>query len=349
MRVLFEELSAPKRAGGIDTACTELARQLPAFGISVGRSGAADELSGVDREPDCVHFQGIWSPLLAKRFWRWKMRGIPCIVSPHGMLSDWALEHKPWRKKLAWWLYQRRILNLAFAVHVTSDQEAIQISNLNVRTSVVTIPWGVKIPHFEARNTVSTPDGNRTAVFAGRLCPIKGLPMLFKAWQQVKPNGWKLRIIGPDEAGYRSQLEAIVRELGIEKTVHFEGALEMAKLQEAMADADLFILPSYSENFGMVVGEALALGLPVLTTTGTPWNSIDDFNCGWWVLPTADCLAAALREATSLPSANLKKMGADGREMVLRNCRWSTCVQSFADLYAKAARVSPRKILHDLS
>jgi len=341
MRVYFEELPRHKRAGGIETACSELVEQMRRLDVSIIRS-AETAWNFKDSLPDCVHIQGLWSPALAKRFLQWKLLNVPCVVSPHGMLETWALAHKFLRKKIAWWLYQKPILNRSAALHATSETEARQFQRLGLKAKVFTIPWGVTTT---ASNSLQ---GNlsqvaRTAIFAGRLCPVKGLPMLFEAWKNVRPHGWNLKIIGPDEGGYRATLESMVRDAGIEKSVSFLGEFTKAELQTACLQADLFVLPSHSENFGMVVGEALALGLPVLTTRATPWKRIADTKCGWWVPPTVEELTSALREATSTSSGDLRAMGVTGAELVRREYSWEAAVQKFHDLYKSLSVTSPRR------
>lgn len=334
VEVYFEELAPHKRAGGIETACTELTSRLSQLDVSITRS--ADSAWNKPSLPGCVHIQGLWSPTLAKNFWRWRKLGVPCVVSPHGMLTSWALEHKYFRKKIAWHLYQKSILNRAAVLHATSVTEAEQFAKLGLKTQTYIIPWGVTIPAVDVSKNGHSPTV-RTAVFAGRLCPIKGLPMLFDAWQRVRPVDWKLRVIGPDEAGYRASLESIVREKGIDSSVTFEGAFSKADLQRACLDADLFVLPSYSENFGLVVGEALAVGTPVLTTCGTPWQRIADTNCGWWVPPTTEAIVPALQAATAMSSGQLRQMGSIGAALVRKEFSWDVTVEKFRDMYTQLA------------
>ena len=155
----------------------------------------------------------------------------------------------------------------------------------------------------------------------------------FEAWRRVKPEGWKLRIVGPDEAGYRSRLEAVVRDLGLEGEIRFDGPYSKAQTQQALMEAKLVILPSHSENFGLIVGEALAAGVPVLTTTGTPWKCLADNGCGWWVPATTDAIAAALLNATSTSLSDLKRMGAVGREIVKHEYSWDRLAKIFVELY----------------
>ena len=105
--------------------------------------------------------------------------------------------------------------------------------------------------------------------------------MLIDAWARVRPEGWLLRIAGPDEAGHQKQLEGAVSAADLSEIVSFTGPVESQMKKSAFLDADLFVLPSHSESFGMVVAEALAYSVPVLTTTATPWSILRERGCGW--------------------------------------------------------------------
>ena len=118
--------------------------------------------------------------------------------------------------------------------------------------------------------------------------------MLIEAWVRLRPEGWRLRIAGPDEAGHRAEIEALVIRHRLAGVVSFLGPVEGKAKTDAYRTADLFILPTHSENFGMVVAEALSYGVPVLTTHGAPWSELETERCGWWVEPTVDGILSGL-------------------------------------------------------
>lgn len=197
------------------------------------------------------------------------------------------------------------------------------------------IPNGVDLPDVSERSDCAT---SRTALFVGRLHPVKGLPVLLEAWARAKPDGWTLRIVGPDEAGHRKTLESDVARLGLGRRVVFSGPLDGDALHHTYQDAALFILPSHTENFGMAVAEGLAHGLPVITTHGTPWSCVADEACGWWVACDPGALASAIGEAAALAPGDLHAMGGRGRNMVARRFSWDTVAASFLDAYATMVR-----------
>jgi glycosyltransferase involved in cell wall biosynthesis len=330
VRIRFEELSPAKRAGGIEMATRGLVKALTSRGLSISRS-AEEAVYDAAAPPDCVHIHGLWSPSLMAKWWQWRRRGVPAIVSVHGMLEPWAMNHKRWKKLLGWYGYQRHCLNSADALHATSEREAASIRRLNLQPHIETIPWGTDLPSL-APATERNADC-RTALFVGRIYPVKGLPLLIDAWAQLRPSGWTLNIIGPDQAGHRGELEARVRSSGLTEEISFIGPLSGDALQKAYETAELFVLPSHTENFGMAAAEALAHGLPVIASQGTPWEVLQRENCGWWPPVSVDGIAAALADATSRSHEQLAEMGRRGRDLVRRDFTWDSVAKQMQEVH----------------
>jgi glycosyltransferase involved in cell wall biosynthesis len=246
-------------------------------------------------------------------------------------LLPWAMCHKGWKKKVAWWLYQHGDLCRAAFIHTTAESEAEDLRQLELGVPVGVIPNGVEIPDLHREH--GTRIDISTAMFLGRIHPIKGLSRLIEAWAELRPRGWQLQIAGPDEVGYRAELERMVSVASLSNVVHFLGPLDRDTKEHAFANADLFVLPSHSESFGMVIGEALAHAVPVLTTTGVPWPMIEERGCGWSVNATVDGIREGLRVATSSDPAALRAMGEKGREFVRREFAWTHIARRFIDTY----------------
>ncbi len=174
---------------------------------------------------------------------------------------------------------------------------------------------------------------HKTALFIGRIYPVKGLPSLIEAWARVRPRGWQLRIAGPDEGGHKAEVEQAVLANGLCEVVSFVGPVHGAAKRRELCNADLLVLPSHSESFGMAVGEALAHGVPVLTTKGTPWRILPERRCGWWVDATIDGITEGLREVTSQDAQVLREMGGRGRELVAAEFGWERVASRFVEIY----------------
>lgn len=287
------------------------------------------------QRPDLIHDHGIWLPGNHQCARFAVERKIRRIASPHGMLEPWALQHRKWKKRVAWHLYQRRDLQTADALHATAPTEGEQFRRMGLIPPIHVVPNGVHSP-VRTSPTRRRKAGVKTALFLSRIHPKKGLPMLAKAWAQERPAGWKMQVVGPDENGHRATVEALVRKLGIQNEWSFEGRVEGAAKDEIFAGSDLFILPTYSENFGLAVGEALAFGIPVITTTGTPWADLRKHRCGWYVEPEVQALAAALRDAVDLEDGARAAMGARGEAWMRENFSWHAVTSRMINAYQQA-------------
>jgi glycosyltransferase involved in cell wall biosynthesis len=283
---------------------------------------------------DILHDNGMWLPhnhRIAKLAAR---RGIARVVSTRGMLEPWAMRHKRVKKQAAWWLYQRRDLERACCHHATAQAEAENVQSLGLGVPVVMIPNGVDVPEIRCLSEGVNRKWRR-ALFLGRIYPVKGLPMLVEAWARLRPAGWVLQIAGPDEGGHRTQVEKAVRKAGLSEVVSFTGPVGGDAKRSIFLDADLFVLPTHSENFGMAIAEALAHGLPVLTTTGAPWSTLAQHGCGWWVDASVDGIMEGLKQATSLGSQVLQAMGMRGRELVRTQFGWEQVANGFITMYSQ--------------
>jgi glycosyltransferase involved in cell wall biosynthesis len=172
----------------------------------------------------------------------------------------------------------------------------------------------------------------RTLLYIGRIHPKKGISNLVPAWAAVAPDfpNWHLRIIGPGEKRHLHELALIAAtlpRLSIEPAVYGE-----AKWR-AFAEADLFILPSHNENFGITVAESLACGRPVITTKGTPWKDVETHKCGWWVDNGPTSIEAALRVALSRPVEVLDEMGERGAAWIKSAFSWDRVGEEMAQVY----------------
>jgi glycosyltransferase involved in cell wall biosynthesis len=296
--------------------------------------------------PDVIHDNGIWLLHNHRLAVLARERKIPRVVSIRGMLEPWAFDHKHAKKMVAWWLYQRRDLRRAQRHITTGEAEAGNVRRLELGVPIATIPNGVdvpedRLPRIERESVIC--GRSRTALFLGRIYPIKGLPMLVEAWSRVRPVGWRLRIAGPDEAGHQKQVEKVVADAGLNDVISFLGPVDPKLKRDLFSDADLFVSPTYSENFGMAIAEALAHGLPVLTTTGAPWPMLQETGCGWWVEPSVDGLTEGLQEATNSGPEMLQQMGEKGRSLVSKQFSWNRIASLMCSTYEQIVKHPDRQ------
>jgi len=337
-------LSAALRRQGLDSGVLAVGQRAPGPGLEVfaqdcARVPVANRLwlsCGLARAVDeaaaqgaVLHGHGLWlmPNILPARAAR--RHGVPLVVSPRGMLGPEALAFSATRKRVVWALAQRRALEAVACFHATAQSEVEDIRRAGLAAPIAVIPNGIDIP-----DSVAAP-GARTVLHLGRLHPKKGIDRLVAAWARVAARhpDWRLRIVGPSEIGCREALEAQIQELRAPR-VDFDGPLFGAAKQDAYRAAGLFVLPTLNENFGMVVAEALAAGIPVICTKGAPWQGLETERCGWWTDHGPEPMAAALGTALALPDAERAAMGARGRAWMTRDFGWAGVASQMAQVYA---------------
>lgn len=247
------------------------------------------------------------------------------------MLEPWALTYRSTKKRIARKFYQDALLRDARCLIATSAQELANIRKLGFANPIAVIPNGVDLDIPPLPKTSSSLP--RTVLFLSRIHPVKGLIHAIEAWHALRPHEWRLKIVGPSEVGHREQLETLVQRYGLSQSVSFHGPVSGYSRYRCYYDADLFLLPSLSENFGLVVAEALACGLPVITTTGTPWSGLQREQCGWFIEPGTEPLTETLRTVFRLAPDELQARGERGRRWVSREFRWDAIADQTIALY----------------
>ncbi|MEX0686537.1 MAG: glycosyltransferase [Balneolales bacterium] len=283
-------------------------------------------------QPDIMHDHGMWLQTNHVAVSLAKNHKIPSLISPRGMVEPWALKHKAWKKKIAWNLYQKKDLQKATVLHATATGEANHLRALGLKQPIAIVPNGVNLadPNEE---TSETEKNERICFFLGRIYPVKGLLNLVEAWGKVNPKGWKVILAGPDESSHKAKVESAIKKRNLEKVFSFVGPVEEKEKKNWFNKADLVVLPSFSENFGIVVAEALNYGIPVITTKGTPWQELITHNCGWWVDIGVEPLSEAIREATSMDADELWQMGSRGRELIKSRYSWPVQAEIMYEVY----------------
>ncbi|MGA1206089.1 MAG: glycosyltransferase, partial [Opitutales bacterium] len=244
------------------------------------------------------------------------------------------LNHRKWKKKLAWWLYAKRDLLGATLIHATAEMEAGFIRDAlgEKCPPIIVVPNGVELPDEDCDGRDEADKGGlKRILFLSRIHPKKGVLDLIKAFGDLKPEGWELVIAGNDDGGHRAVCEDFASHQVNADRITFTGPVSDADKWEVYRSADLFVLPSYSENFGIVIGEALGMGVPVITTTATPWERMEEKGCGWWIEPGEDSLKLALKKALALDPETRAAMGKRGSAWIRSEFTWESVGRQFVD------------------
>lgn len=257
------------------------------------------------------------------------------VLAPRGMFSAVALRRSWARKQIFWHLYQRRILQRVSCFHATSKGEYEDIRRMGYSQPVIMLPNGIDVPPQTSTFLRGDEEGDRTLLYLGRLHPIKGLDVLIRAWGTLEARfpDWSLQIVGPDQNEYLSSLKSLARSTGASR-IHFAGPVYGEDKFRLLRTANLSVLPSLSENFGMTVAEALAVGTPVVVSKGAPWEGVLIHNCGWWVEPSVESIRAALAEAMVMPQVEMEIKGMNGRLWMQRDFSWSKIATDMTASYA---------------
>jgi glycosyltransferase involved in cell wall biosynthesis len=290
---------------------------------------------------DVVHAHALW--LLTLRYARdaATRHAAPLIISPRGMMSGWAYEHRRARKRLAELFVHPGAFTAAAGWHATSADEADDIRRLGFRQPICVAPNGVELPtaaELQAARThwlATCPAlaGRRVAVFYSRYHRKKRVRELLDVWTAQAPRDWFLLLVGVPEEDDAASLNAVIAAGGAQdRAAAFDGANHPAPF----ALAELFVLPSHSENFGLVIAEALAAGVPALVTDKTPWHDLERQNAGWCV--PWERWPATLGAALALPPGELAARGVAGRAWVARDFTWAASARQLLDFYPTLRR-----------
>ena len=280
---------------------------------------------------DIMHFHGLW--MMPNVYPGWAVKDTDCslVFSPRGMLDEWALNWSKGRKSVFWNTMQRRVIERVDCFHATSDMEAEAIRNAGFTAPIAVIPIGIDIPSTATRSANS---GTRVLLYLGRLHPKKNVEALLHSWAQLQGAhaDWSLSIVGEGDASYVAGLKLLSATLGTER-VDFHGPAYGDDKLTIYAHADLYVLPTFSENFGISVAEALSNSIPVVTTRGAPWSGLIENHAGWWTDTDDSSIATALDDAMSHDRRELHAMGRNGQEWMRREFRWSEVASQMVRTY----------------
>lgn len=278
------------------------------------------------------HINGLWqypsiiTAIVARE------KKCPYIISPHGMLYPQALQKSKWLKKAVYHFFLKKDLKNAAVIHATSHEELQHIRNMGIDNPIAIIPNAI-----ELKTLLEQPILSKNIIkfgYLGRVHPRKKIETLLYVWAKLGDmvKDAELVIIGSGDDVYLEFLQQETLRLHL-KNVVFTGFLTGVAKDEKISSLSFLAVPSDFENFGMIVVEALALGIPVIASKGTPWQELESHNCGWWIANDVDTFYKFFEKALQLSDAERLAMAENGRKLIKEKYDSPIVAQKMAQLY----------------
>lgn len=297
------------------------------------------------KSSDIVHLQVLFRDLVPFVLLYAKIFKKPLLLTPHGTLGEWCLKGGS-RFKSLWLNWLIAPFNSSIIWHATAEMEKEEILSVFPDVNVKVIANGIQVHEFENYSTL-TPNEfvqkfadkilqtDKIIISMGRLQKKKGFDILVNSFVEVLkmyPEA-KLFIAGQDE-GEQENLQKQINDLRLESKAFLIGAINGQDKVDFLANADLFVLPSHNENFGIVYTESLAAGTPIVASKNTPWSEVEEANCGKWVVNSADETANAILE---MLQKDREHMRVNSKEFV-KKYDWKNIAIQFRDLFEQMMR-----------
>jgi len=313
----------------------------PFFRKAIRRDGI-EQFKRLIENTDVAHLHTPWEISNLQLARQLKRKGVPYVVTVHGMLDDWSMQQKTWKKKLYLALLGRRLFKDATSVHLTAEserdqashwvpigeREAIQCYALDL-TSYDPLPGPG--PAMKAYPFIDSE--KKKLLFLSRLHIKKGIELLLKAGSLLKESGLPIQLLiaGPGEDAYVRQLQALATQLKLDEETHFLGMVRGVEKRSLFELADVFVLPTHQENFGLVLAEAMACATPVVTTKGTDiWREVEQGGARIADM-TPESIAEKIREVVSDDVQD--KIGQQGCEFIHQWLDRNTVVDGYEKIY----------------
>ena len=289
---------------------------------------------------DLIHGQNLWDPFFNKMARIARKHRIPYMMTPRGCLEPWAYQGqgfmKNLKKKIAMLLYQKKDLQLASCILATAQMEADNIRALGINSPIAIIPNGIDVSEYKCRPIEYKTSVKKQIVFLSRIHQKKGIEFLINAWEQLRDKypEWNVVIAGNGEGAYINELKDMITLKGLQECVEIIPPVYGEAKHKLYCESSLFVLPTYSENFGMVIAEAMSCGVPCITTNGTPWKELHEKNLGWCIDLSLENVVKTISEAIELGQDALFEMG-------------QRCSQHIKDTYQYTEVAAKNKAVYD--
>ena len=289
-----------------------------------------------------LHTQNQWTYQAYCTYNQAKKYKIPLICSVRGSMSPWALGQYKYLKKMFWYVFQKRIFQEADCIHCTTAQEAQFTRDRGINTPIAVISNGVDLEEFNdrideqtAKKDLNLNINKKYILFLSRIHKSKGLDILINAWSKLQDRypGWNIIYVGPiEDTKYHDNIQNLIKSFNL-NSVKYLGVLKGNERIKAYNASNLFVAPTWSENFGISIAEAMASGLPVITTKNTPWEILKKENCGWWIDLNEEALKNALEDALKSDADLLEKMGNKCRNLIFKDYSWKIQTEKMIEVY----------------
>jgi len=283
-----------------------------------------------------IHQHGLWllNSLLTLKYAK---SGMATFIQPHGLLMPYSYRLNKIKKALSFHLIENKNIKLSKALIACSSDEANSLKVLFPDKPIAIIENGVPKEIVRKSNIiVKRDDSAKTIIVVSNITPVKGHERLIMAFSKVDPKlskNWKIIIVGDGNQKYIKKILSLIHDYRLNSKVELLGPLYGDKLLYHLDQSDFFVLPSLSENYGIVVAEAMARGLPVLTTKATPWKIIERLNCGLYVDNSENALCKGLSYMMSISGIERARMGSRGHSYIKRQNTWDSIGEMYLELY----------------
>ena len=320
---------ATKPIQGVEIDAFKVISVFEPFKVS---AGLPLKVKRVSERSDVVHAHGVWTMVSISAGLVAPGRRAKFVMSVRGGVSPWTLGHRRAIKRCLW-PFQRKGLARADLLHVASAREYRWVRAVGLMAPVAVVPNAVDVPRNVPAGT-SAESSTKTLLFLSRIHPVKGLDRLLESWKSIQEThrDWRLVVVGPGRHPYVKRMRALATRLELER-IEFKGPLYGDEKARAYYEADLFVLPTNGENFGIVVAEALAHGCPCVVSKKAPWQGLVRHQAGWWVDHDLPELTRTLAEAMALPDSTRSEMGRRGRDWIRRDFGWTPVVDKMEASY----------------
>ncbi|BAY36695.1 hypothetical protein NIES2111_10260 [Nostoc sp. NIES-2111] len=294
---------------------------------------------------DLLHVHAIFSYPSTIAMTIARLQRVPYIVRPLGQLCEWSLQQSYQKKQLYLKLIERANINYSKCIHFTSEQEQQEAAPLKLRSPSFVVPHGLYIPHLipdarqRLRQQLNLPDDEPIILFLSRLHPKKGLDYLIPALGKLSNYRFTFVIAGSGDADYESKIKSLVITHNLQNRTHFRGFVKGENKDSLLQGSDLFVLTSYSENFGVAVVEALAAGIPAIITPGVALaNMVTQEKLGYVAEFDVTAIATSIKQALDTPQ-EAKARGDRARKFISENYTWDCIASKLISVYSEMKKI----------